>query len=73
MSEQEIWHCVFCGRHWSDGPPTVTISVGAGEKHDTHACPQCREYKGLEVCNPETCECWTLDVVRQFAEKETER
>ncbi len=57
----EIWHCIFCGRHGDKE------YFWQGETK-VYACPYCREYKGLEPCNPETCEFWTLDVVRKLAE-----
>lgn len=53
----KIWHCVFCGRHWSNGPPEID---------GIQCCPYCKEYKGLEPCDPETCDVWVLDVVRKL-------
>jgi len=68
-----IWHCIFCGKHGliSD------FQIELPEEQKQHlpkkfwriqACPQCKEYKGLEPCDPETCECWELDVIRKLAE-----
>ena len=65
--ESKIWHCVFCGRHYEGGPPTITARI-VGKDHPLRCCPYCQEYKGLEVCNPDTCDCWELEVVRHLAE-----
>lgn len=76
-----IWHCVFCGRHgYLD--PDFTISDLDLQIHldkqkvdgariaqiSITACPVCREYKGVEPCIPEYCECEYLDVVRKLME-----
>jgi len=44
--ERPVWHCVFCGSHWRDEPPQVK---------GIQCCPKCKEYKGLELCDPRTC------------------
>jgi len=69
-SKGNVWHCIFCGRHWNDGPPTVKAVLvinGKAIRKKMRSCPFCREYKGLEPCDPVTCNCWKLDVVRKLA------
>lgn len=63
-SKGDVWHCVFCGRHGSALDFVVKVSAS----RTIQGCPSCREYKGLEKCDPDTCECWTFDVVRKLAE-----
>lgn len=46
MSQPIIWHCVFCGNHWSADKLPFHKPTGAPW------CPHCKEYKGLEVCVP---------------------
>lgn len=65
MIDNEIWHCVFCGRHWVGGPPTITARI-ATEDMSLRCCPFCQEYKGLEVCDPGTCDCWEIRVVPEI-------
>ncbi len=65
MSEKEVWHCVYCGRHWVGGPPTITARI-VGKDHPLRCCPFCHEYKGLEVCDPKICKCWELAYVRDL-------
>jgi hypothetical protein len=71
MPTKEIWHCVFCGRHFN-GPPTFEVYLQDRKPPwiKFQCCPHCREYKGLEVCDLDTCEVWTLDVIRNLVEKE---
>jgi len=64
--ENKIYHCIFCGRHGCVKRFTVEITTETHKPIHILACPVCREYKGVEVCDPETCECWTLDVVRKM-------
>jgi len=63
--EEKIWHCIFCGTHGSREYFKLPSKFGP-----ITACPYCKEYKGLELCNPNTCECWTIAVVRELAEGE---
>lgn len=63
--EKEIWHCVFCGKHWVGGPPTITARV-VGKDHPLQCCPYCQDYKGLEKCDPNTCHCWEIRVVPEI-------
>jgi len=73
-SRKEVWHCIFCGHHWEGGPPTITARI-VDKDHVLKCCPYCHEYKGLEVCDVETCDCWfiacvpdMMSILRTFAE-----
>jgi hypothetical protein len=65
-SKSETWHCEFCGHHWEGGPPTVIIgfhdSQGNPIEKSIQCCPFCNEFKGLEPCDPETCDVRHLEI-----------
>jgi hypothetical protein len=63
-------HCIFCGTHGPSEDFRTQIGPPDHPKAYTVAsCPYCREYKGIEECNPNTCTCWEIAVARNFAER----
>jgi len=66
-SWHHTFHCHFCGAHGC--LKDFTIKLPDKINRSIIACPQCREYKGVEPCIEEYCECWYLNVIRELGEK----
>ncbi len=58
FKKPEIWHCVFCGKHW-DHIPTIDGFT---------CCSRCGEYKGIEQCRPFT-ECTLVSTYEEAVEE----
>jgi len=62
-----IYHCIFCSRHWKKDAPRLLFKVSEHVTTSAIACPACHEYKGIEPCIPNYCECYHLNVVRKLS------